>query len=376
MDRESIKAEMDGRANEILMARIEYEQDRSEENGLEWIRRSMELGDLLFGQGMYRDAECAYSRACEAGMEVCGYFPTAEVLRRLAGSFRAMGEACRLQGKMDAVKICYERTLDYCRRLLQSEAQPTLGDYRNYYVVLMGLGGFAREEGACNQAKEYYENGAGICRDLVAEFHDTGDRMNLALFYALLGGLSRMMGKTKKAKLYYEQCVDLWERILQGFRQELQSDVLLQYAEALECLACMYQDDDEWAAAESCHERCLPILRQRLAETGSRDDAVRLSAALEHLGIAMQMTGKAEASLEYLEQCLSLRSRLYQIQKTALSYDNLGLAYYNLAMGSTGENRELYARKAYAVWEELCRLYPDSETYQMRRATVIHDLLS
>ena len=27
MDRESIKAEMDGRANEILMARIEYEQD-------------------------------------------------------------------------------------------------------------------------------------------------------------------------------------------------------------------------------------------------------------------------------------------------------------------------------------------------------------
>ena len=62
MDRESIKAEMDGRANEILMARIEYEQDRSEENGLEWIRRSMELGDLLFGQGMYRDAECAYSR--------------------------------------------------------------------------------------------------------------------------------------------------------------------------------------------------------------------------------------------------------------------------------------------------------------------------
>ena len=88
------------------------------------------------------------------------------------------------------------------------------------------------------------------------------------------------------------------------------------------------------------------------------------------------MTGKAEASLEYLEQCLSLRSRLYQIQKTALSYDNLGLAYYNLAMGSTGENRELYARKAYAVWEELCRLYPDSETYQMRRATVIHDLLS
>lgn len=138
----------------------------------------------------------------------------------------------------------------------------------------------------------------------------------------------------------------------------------------------MYQDDDEWAAAESCHERCLPILRQRLVETGSRDDAVRLSAALEHLGIAMQMTGKAEASLEYLEQCLSLRSRLYQIQKTALSYDNLGLAYYNLAMGSTGENRELYARKAYAVWEELCRLYPDSETYQMRRATVIHDLLS
>ena len=80
----------------------------------------------------------------------------------------------------------------------------------------MGLGGFAREEGACNQAKEYYENGAGICRDLVAEFHDTGDRMNLALFYALLGGLSRMMGKTKKAKLYYEQCVDLWERILRS----------------------------------------------------------------------------------------------------------------------------------------------------------------
>lgn len=302
-------------------------------------------------------------------------FGSLEELRQRALDCKNRGDACYGQKNLTGAKSCYKQGIRYCRKLFQQAEQTRLSEWRVYYSMQEKLGEICWAEGSYDEADAYFEESMQICRDLAVQYGQTPDRANLAEFFRIMGEFHWAMGKRQQAKQDFGQCVKLQEELLLEDWKATGVDFPALLADLTERLGHILQAEKEYAEAEKYLRRCVELRQQRFMENPMTENAFTLANALEYIGVTMQAAGKPENSLECLQQCLNLRFQLFQQQKTEENYDALGLVYYHLAMGSIGESRSRYADLAYGVWDELCKINPDSEIYRRRMATVIRDLM-
>lgn len=375
MNSDNRQAAIAAQQHAVQQAQAEYQQFMTEENGLAWFQRTWELGNLLREMGELPASGNAYQAGFNICLELLNRFNSRKAKLRLAVSYKDLGETCLLQHQLDDAFQYYCQCIDYCKNLFQTEAETNAYEWRTYYSSLVRLGEIYSINGQNDEAQRWFQEAIQVCRNLFLEYHDILDQANLAVFYQSIAEFYQRTGNLMKARMYLQQCAEQREQLLLQDWRATNFDIPVLLAQTLDPLGNLLIREQDYVQAERCHLRALELWRQRFTETQSVNDAKGLANALEQLGVTMQIAGKTEESMPLLRESLNLRRQLFQMEKTELNYITLGMIYYNLGMGCSGEERMKYAQRAYEVFNNLCAANPNNQDYRQKLNIVVRDLM-
>lgn len=263
MNNEQIQEKISAQKKKAFFAQRRYERCVTEEDGLEWYQQERELGDLLIRLGMLTEAEDVYQLVFQICSSLLQRFGSLKIKRRLADCYKNLGDICQMQKRLAEARGYYQQGIAYCGKIFQEEKQTQIFEWRTYYYMQEKLGEIYQAEGRYEEAKLYFEKSIKLCRDLLSEYHQILEILNLSVFYGIIGDFNQKIGKLHKAKLYYQQCVELKELLLREDWRLLKQDIPLQLAGMLDQLAMICWREQNYVQAEAYQRRSVELRQQR-----------------------------------------------------------------------------------------------------------------
>ena len=280
------------------------------------------------------DVFCSLSNpsdACLFGTSICNFihflndFKEDKLLR--ANIYSTQGNVYRDLGQYNEAKEYYEKGLIIRKEIYGEKHGDVAASYNNLGIVYRNLGQYSK-------AKEYYEKAFTITKEIYGEKHG-----NVATSYNNLGIVYRNLGQYSEAKEYCEKALIIRKDIY----GEKHGDVAASYNN----LAIVYSDLGQYSEAKEYYEKGLITRKEIYGENHGN-----VAASYNNLGAVYSAVGQYSEAKEYFEKALIIRKEIYGENHgdVAASYNNLGIVYSDL--GQCSEAKE-YCEKALIIRKEI-----------------------
>ncbi|KAM7449991.1 hypothetical protein ABFA07_002105 [Porites harrisoni] len=271
------------------------------------------------------------SDACLFGTSICNFihflndFKEDKLLR--ANIYSTQGNVYSDLGQHSEAKEYYEKGLIIRKEIYGEKHGDVAASYNNLGIVYRNLGQYS-------VAKEYYEKALIITKEIYGEKH--GD---VAASYNNLGIVYSYLGQYSEAKEYYEKALTIRKEIY----GEKHGDVAASYNN----LGTVYSYLGQYSEAKEYYEKALIITKEIYGEKHGD-----VAASYNNLGAVYSDLGQYSEAKEYYEKALIIRKEIYGEKhgNVAASYNNLGIVYRNL--GQYSEAKE-YFEKALIIRKEI-----------------------
>ncbi|CAH3169896.1 unnamed protein product, partial [Porites lobata] len=295
---------------------------------------SINPGKLVSWLSLAADVCCDLSNpsdACLFGTSICNFihflndFKEDKVLR--ANIYSTQGNVYRDLGQYSEAKEYYEKGLIIRKEIYGEKHGDVAASYNNLGIVYRNLGQYS-------EAKEYYEKALIIRKEIYGEKHG-----NVAASYNNLGIVYRNFGQYSEAKEYCEKALIIRKEIY----GEKHGDVAASYNN----LGAVYSDLGQYSEAKEYCEKALIITKEIYGEKHGN-----VAGSYNNLGIVYRNLGQYSEAKEYYEKALIIRKEIYGEKhgNVAASYNNLGAVYNDL--GHYSEAKEYY-EKALIITKEI-----------------------
>ncbi len=246
------------------------------------------MGDSLYAQGKFRDAQPWYDRALAICRKTLG-----EEHPQTASSYGNAAITLDQQGRHAEAQPLYEKALAICRKVLGEEHPDTNNCYSNVGYNLYTQGKYA-------QAQSLAEKALAVTRKVFGEEHE-----DTALGYNNLAFILFVQGKNAEAQPLYEKALAILRKVLGENRPEV----------AIGCnnVALNLTAQGRYAEAQPLYEKALAILRKTRGEQHP-ETAVVCSSMANNLYAQRQF----EAAQPLYEKALAIRQGLKEADPATL----------------------------------------------------------
>ncbi len=317
----------------------------------------------------FKGAKAYYEKVMAITEALCSENRTEQARIDLAMIYRRMG----IPGFAGANAVAYrEKAIAIAEELVQEtgsiRARELLLDAYRIHGVMLKISG--KEN--LSAARDCYEKSLAIAEAIFCETGSLQARRDLAAGYGAIGGIHSTLGEFDAAQQYYGEELRLYQELTET------TDAIQDYqslAGAYTIVASSREKVGDTEAALAYYEKALS-LRERLArETESlrhRDELIR---ACDSLGKFFQNTDDLRRARHYYERGITVREALCERSDDPKRHDDLAAAYCRMPSVHP-EKTTAYLQKALAIYEELCRKFPEEMYYSNRLNSIRRQLES
>ena len=280
-----------------------------------------QIGEYLYYQGRYAEAEPLYKRSLEIREKAHG-----KDHPHVALSLNNLANLYNTQGRYVEAELLHQRALAIREKALGK-------DHPGVASSLNDLAALYDSQGRYVEAEPLYQRALAIREKALGKNHpDVASSLNnLALLY-------KTQGRYVEAEPLYQRALAIWEKALCKDHPDV--------ASSLNNLALLYKTQGRYGEAEPLYQHSLVILEKALGK-----DHPNVATSLNNLALLYD-------SQERYSEAEPLYQRALAIREKALSKDHPDVAnsLNNLAglyetQGRYGEAESLYQRSL-AIWEK------------------------
>ncbi|HEX3045013.1 MAG TPA: tetratricopeptide repeat protein [Bacillota bacterium] len=302
---------------------IQIENER-----LGWL--CIEIGNYLFYQGRYEEAEPLYKRALEIRERVQGldHPDTTTSLNNLALLYTN-------QGRYEEAEPLYKQALEI-RERVQGLDHPDTATSMNNLAYLFDI------QGRYEEAEPFYKRALVIREEILGPYHPhtASSLNNLAFLYY-------NQGRYEEAEPLYKRALVIREGILGPYHPDM--------ANSLNNLGLLYKEQERYEKVEPLFKRALEI-REGVLGTNHPDTAT----SMNNLACLYNSQGRNEEAEPLYQRALEIRERVLGTDHpdTAGSLNNLAFLYDG--QGRYEEAEPLFKRALEILTKVLGKEHPNT----------------
>lgn len=291
----------------------------------------------------------------------------------LARACHQVGRIQRILGHVPEAEAAYDRGAELYAQLL-AEA-PDRAEYRKERArLLTSRCDLWLTTGREARAAESLQALIGIQRQLVSEFSDPEETLQLGTSLTNLSGINKKIGKLSEAETLGREAVTILDDLIAA--QPDRTNVRLGWARARENLAVVYSWTGRVADAEKGFREALEVELRLTAENANRIDIFRdLACTHSNLAYILRATGRTSDAEAENRKALQLRKTLTNWLPAHRGYrGDLAYTYNLLGIGLAAQNRPKEAEESFknavAIYEKLIAEASGQTDYQFGLGTV------
>lgn len=315
------------------------------------------------GLGVERSYETAIlwlEKKIQRQKEIYQADPTKYQLAELVRSFCDCGDAYSNLWKLREAQDRYQESLTYLDAF--PNADMILDIQRNVSVAQDRLGHIAYQMDDLQTAKDFFERALFIRENLSRRLNTSDANRSCAVSYHNLGKIAQKMGDLPLAKGFFELSFAILERLVRRTETpEARLDLSFCYDDLGETTQKMGNLQD----AKGFFEKACEIREALANESGTYEVKHQLSISYNYLGNIAQQMGDPKTAKAFFEKACEIQEFLVGEIGTPEIQEGLAVSCFNLAhtIRDKGARRE-YLQKAYEIYEELTRRFPETKRYQ------------